>query len=110
MTTAPTADDLAVWLDDAIATDEAVIDCVESARAQIEVRCTIPDDPDDYPQAVRTAVLIQASRLNKRRLTPEGVAAFGEFGVVRFNTLDADVENLITPHLTLTGFSGGSDS
>lgn len=53
---------------------------------------------DTVPDAVHQACLVQASRLLKRRDSPEGVAGFGEFGVVRVTRVDADVEALLMPY------------
>ena len=39
-----------------------------------------------------------ASRLFRRRLSPEGVAGFGEFGAVRVIAQDPDIEALMTPN------------
>lgn len=59
-----------------------------------------------YPEEVRAAVLLQGSRLNKRRLTPEGVTAnLGGLGQVRVTALDPDVEALLTYWLNMEGFA-----
>lgn len=51
------------------------------------------------PDAVKQACLMQATRIFKRRYSPEGVAGFGEFGVVRIGSrIDADVEALLQPY------------
>lgn len=51
------------------------------------------------PESVKQACLIQASRILKRRYSPEGVAGFGEFGAVRVsNRLDPDVQQLLDPY------------
>jgi hypothetical protein len=42
------------------------------------------------------AVLMQTSRWFRRRLSPEGVAGFGEFGAVRISRLDPDIMDAIT--------------
>jgi len=50
------------------------------------------------PDAVHQACLIQASRVLKRRYSPEGVAGFGEFGLIRVtNRPDPDVIALLDP-------------
>lgn len=48
------------------------------------------------PQTIRLAVLMQASRWFRRRLSPEGVAGFGDFGAVRVSRLDPDILDAIT--------------
>jgi len=50
------------------------------------------------PKAVELAIVMQAFRLWKRRSTPEGVAGFGDMGVVRVSRLDPDVEELLAPY------------
>lgn len=58
-----------------------------------------PAVPDDIEQAA----LIQASRLFKRKDSPEGVMGSAEWGVVRLSRRDPDVWNLIEPFV-LPGF------
>jgi hypothetical protein len=50
------------------------------------------------PDNLREAVLLQTARQFRRRLSPEGVAGFGEFGAVRVTRVDPDIEALITPN------------
>lgn len=47
------------------------------------------------PDTITQATLIQAHRLYKRAESPEGVAGFGEFGAVRLQRLDHDVQALL---------------
>lgn len=55
------------------------------------------------PAAVAESCLIQGARVFKRRGSPEGVAGFGEFGVVRVaNRLDPDVQQMLAPYRKLT--------
>jgi hypothetical protein len=50
------------------------------------------------PDMVKQACLIQSSRILKRRNSPEGVAGFGDFGVIRISgRLDPDVEQMLNP-------------
>lgn len=49
------------------------------------------------PAQVKTATLIKAARLFRRKDTPEGVAGTGEFGVVRITSEDVDVKALLAP-------------
>lgn len=49
------------------------------------------------PENIREATRILASRLFRRRLSPEGVAGFGDFGAVRVISRDPDIAALITP-------------
>lgn len=105
MAVRPTTSDLIAWLGlgtQLSAQDDASLnDAVNVALSAIERRVTIPDE---YPDEVRLAVIITAARLYKRRMTPEGVAGFGDLGVVRVSAIDMDVEQMIDPFLTLTGF------
>ena len=50
------------------------------------------------PEIVQ-AVLILASRLYKRRQSPEGVAGWDDMGTVRVVARDPDVERLIEQHI-----------
>lgn len=62
-------------------------------------------DANNYPQRVRTAVLMEGARLNKRPSSPEGVTGFGELGVMRVTPTDPDVERMIARFLKTSGFS-----
>lgn len=50
------------------------------------------------PADVVMATLLMASRLFKRKDSPEGVSGFGEFGAVRVPTNDPDIERLLAPY------------
>lgn len=58
------------------------------------------------PAPVRTAVLLQASRLFKRRLAPFGIAGSPEMGseLRLLAKLDPDVESLLQPYEVIGGF------
>lgn len=79
--------------------------CLAAAVAYIDFRCdgNIEED-DDYLDIVsanlREATLELTSRLFRRRLSPEGVAGFGEFGAVRVTGVDPDIERLIVPSVS----------
>ena len=76
--------------------------CLAAAAAYIGYRCdgNIEED-DDYVDIVsdnlREATLMLTSRLLRRRLSPEGVSSFGDFGAVRVTRVDPDIERLLTP-------------
>ncbi|MEU0809518.1 phage head-tail connector protein [Streptomyces sp. NPDC005970] len=70
-----------------------------STRIRITAKFGWPAVPDDIAQAA----LIQASRLFKRKDSPEGVMGSAEWGVVRLSRRDPDVWNLIEPYI-LPGF------
>lgn len=51
------------------------------------------------PAAVHEACLLQSSRVFKRRYSPEGIAGYSEFGIVRVaGKLDSDVSDLLSPY------------
>lgn len=50
------------------------------------------------PSDVVEAAYIQGNRVFKRRGSPEGVAGFGEFGVVRVVRLDPDVQAMLNTY------------
>jgi hypothetical protein len=68
-------------------------------RIRVTAKFGWPAVPDDIAQAC----LIQASRLYKRKDSPEGVMGSAEWGVVRLSRRDPDVWNLIEPYI-LPGF------
>ncbi|MFK0155376.1 phage gp6-like head-tail connector protein [Streptomyces sp. NPDC090493] len=68
-------------------------------RIRVTARFGWPAVPDD----VAEACLIQASRLFKRKDSPEGVMGSAEWGVVRLSRRDPDVWNLIEPYI-MPGF------
>ena len=51
-------------------------------------------DTDD----VQEGVLLLASRLYKRRQSPEGVAGWADLGMIRIISTDPDIERLWAPH------------
>lgn len=70
-----------------------------TTRIRVTARFGWPAVPDD----IATAALIQASRLYKRKDSPEGVTGSAEWGVVRLSRRDPDVWNLIEQYV-LPGF------
>lgn len=92
-----TVDDVAGWLAMTVRSSEVdslLQRCLDATVSHIAGRLG-GWVPVPWPSHVETAVLIQTSRLYKRRNSPEGVAGFGEFGVVRVSSLDPDVETLL---------------
>ena len=86
---------------------EAVLQgSLDSAIAYIGWRCDgeLEQDTVDYeeivPANLQEATKMLASRLFRRRLSPEGVAGFGDFGAVRVVAKDPDIEALITPDVS----------
>jgi len=70
-----------------------------TTRVRVTARHGWPAVPDD----VTEAALIQATRLYRRKDSPEGVTGSAEWGVVRLSRRDPDVWNLIEPFV-LPGF------
>jgi hypothetical protein len=54
----------------------------------------------DSPE-VQEAIILLASRLYKRRQSPEGVAGWGDLGVVRILASDPDINRLLEHHLDM---------
>lgn len=94
----PTVTDLLAWIklqgNPTPETKAVYQECIDTALELIEERIDLPAYAQ-YPARARMAVLMQAARLAKRSTSPEGVAGFGDFGVVRVTDLDPDVEALI---------------
>lgn len=97
MTTAVTVDDVANWL--GITVRGPVVDGVLSSVLNAVVANVGPRlgswVPDPWPADVDEAIVMQSARIYKRRNSPEGVAGFGDLGVVRVVALDPDVESMI---------------
>ncbi|MFC8156315.1 MULTISPECIES: phage gp6-like head-tail connector protein [Streptomyces] len=72
---------------------------LETTRVRVSTRFGWPAEPDEITEAS----LIQASRLYRRKDSPEGVTGSAEWGVVRLSRRDPDVWNLIEPYV-LPGF------
>lgn len=95
------------WPDNALLDGEPItgllrpmnIWAIPITRIQITARFGWPQVPDD----VTEAALIQATRLYKRKDSPEGITGSAEWGVVRLSRRDPDVWNLIEPFV-LPGF------
>lgn len=120
MATKPIIDDLIGWLklqstpsDESLAVYQecfdAAVDDIESRIDNVFVLAQGAGDLTDdgnYPQKVRTAELLLASRLAKRQTSPEGVAGMSDMGVVvRILGTDPDIERLIRRFLKMDGFA-----
>lgn len=70
-----------------------------TSRVRITTRWGYPAEPEDITEAS----LIQASRLYKRKDSPEGIIGSAEWGVRNLSRRDPDVWALIEPY-TLPGF------
>jgi hypothetical protein len=62
-------------------------------RVRVTAEWGWPAVPDEITQAT----LIMATRLFRRKGSPEGVAGFNDLGVVRLSKIDPDVQALIQP-------------
>ena len=108
----PDVDEAIAYIGEVNDDQETVLEnTLNAVIAYIGWRCEdqlelIQDTADPYyydevvPDNVREATLLQTARQFRRRLSPEGVAGFGEFGAVRVSRLDPDVEALITPDVS----------
>jgi hypothetical protein len=70
-----------------------------TTRVRVTTRFGWPAVPPDITEAT----YIQATRLHKRRNSPEGILGSAEWGVVRLSRRDPDVWALIEPYI-LPGF------
>lgn len=70
-----------------------------TTRVRVTTRFGWPAEPDDITEAS----LIQASRLYKRKDSPEGIIGSAEWGVRNLSRRDPDVWALIEPYI-LPGF------
>lgn len=66
---------------------------------QPRVRVTAQWGWPAIPDAISQAALILATRLFRRKGSPEGVAGFGDMGVVRLTRTDPDVAALLQPFM-----------
>ncbi|MGJ5897970.1 phage gp6-like head-tail connector protein [Streptomyces niveiscabiei] len=70
-----------------------------TTRLRVTARFGWPSVPDD----IHEAALIQATRLFKRKDSPEGIIGSAEWGVRNLSRRDPDVWNLIEPYI-IPGF------
>lgn len=111
MATRPTIDDLLGWLNLQTVPSEQAFDvyseALDTALDLVESRINLPEGTtdEDYPQRVRTAVILQAARLAKRSTTPTGVEGFDAGAVVvRVGRFDPDIEQLLARYMRVDGF------
>lgn len=78
---------------------ESAFTVAEFPTVQVVARWGWPSVPAD----VSEATLLVASRLYSRRASPTGVAGFGDYGVVRITSSDADVARLLDPYTRPSG-------
>lgn len=81
--------------------DATLAHALDVATAWVEAR-TYAYAPGARPPEVQEAILLLAQRLYARRNSPEGVAGWGELGVVRILASDPDLEALIALHRDYT--------
>jgi hypothetical protein len=75
--------------------------CLDVATAWVEDRVYVEPDAAyarRHPEVVE-AILLMASRLYARRNSPEGVAGWGDLGVIRVVAADPDIEALLMRHV-----------
>jgi hypothetical protein len=106
MATWPDIDEVELYIGE-VNTDQLDVlqDSLDAAIAHIGWLCdgeleqdTGPDYDEIVPADLSEATKILTSRLFRRRLSPEGVAGFGDFGAVRVIARDPDIAALITPN------------
>lgn len=80
--------------------DQILAQAVDTAVAYVEGRVYI--DPPGYwrtqPDCVE-AVMLLSSRLYARQRSPEGVAGWGDLGVIRVLSQDPDIDRLLERHV-----------
>lgn len=69
-------------------------------RVRVTARWGWPAVPDEVVQATQ----IQASRLYKRKDSPEGITGSAEWGAIRLSRVDPDVQALVADYI-LPGFA-----
>lgn len=69
---------------------ESVIDAVDALLSETH------DIPEPAPADAKLAVLMQCSRLLRRRKTPEGVAVFGSDVAIRISRFDPDINAMLS--------------
>ena len=103
----PTAEDVREYLGAAAGGPIAMTvmeNALLAARENVLDRCMTfiaPNDEDfpTYPDRVVQAITMLAARLYRRRFSTSGYEGFGDVGVARVTTLDADIEGLISHYL-----------
>lgn len=83
------------------ARDGQLAHCLDVATAWVEDRTYVEPDAGygrRHPE-VAEAILLMASRLYARRNSPEGVAGWGDLGVIRVIAADPDIEALLVRHI-----------
>jgi hypothetical protein len=92
-----TSSDVAAWGKLPVPTGENLVLLDRVLAAVVEHISTRYQVADPLTDTQEMAVILQASRLWRRRDTPEGVIAFDELGTVRVSALDSDVREMLTP-------------
>jgi hypothetical protein len=92
----PTLPELKAWLrlDDTI-DDDALAEGLSSA---IDYQTRYYRIVDAYPDDLRLAAMLRAARYLARRMSPEGLVGFGDFGPAQIATVDRDVRELEAPY------------
>lgn len=87
--------DFETWPDNALAYGLSITGLVSTSDWPDRVRVTARWGWPSVPPSVKQATLLQASRLYRRKDSPEGVAGSSEWGLVRVPNLDPDVKALL---------------
>lgn len=92
MATQTTPDEVRAW-SDIQAEDAVIILVINAVDALLSETHNVPTPT---PADVELAVLMQCSRLLRRRKTPEGVAVFGSDVAVRISRFDPDINAMLS--------------
>jgi hypothetical protein len=84
--------------------DAQLAHCLDVAAAWVEDRVYATPDatPGTRHPEVTEAILLLAQRLNSRRNSPEGVAGWGDLGVIRILATDPDITALLERHVDMS--------
>lgn len=103
----PTAAELAEHMNiPGVGANQPALDRAHAGAVAEMVRKTIFEaDEAAVPADVFLATLFEGAKLYGRRKTPDGIAGDSEFGFLRVNQFDSDVNRLIEDYLAVDGFA-----
>lgn len=96
-----TRDDVKAWANVTDTRDDDAIDQVVAAVNALVAGLPVAESsntdpaPEDWPGTVKLGATMLAARLNRRRNTPGGVEAAGDFGIAYVRRNDPDVAQLL---------------
>ena len=97
VTNEPTLAEVKEWLrvDDTI--DDVAL--AEGLATAIDYQTRYYRIGDTYPNDLRLAAMLRAARYLARRMSPEGLVGFGDFGPAQIANVDRDVRELEAPYM-----------